>query len=123
MKSRLERGAVAGQLTYCLDCEAAPPGSGFQKGKAAGAADGDSDYSVGSLVADGTAEALLHIERLPLEARVVADDRLHRGIVGEELGRDVPGAVEPLEELQLVRREREHRGHELAGLPNQGLGP
>ena len=44
-------------------------------------------------VADGHAEALLYIERLPLETRVVPNDGLHGGDVGEDLRRDVPGAV------------------------------
>jgi hypothetical protein len=58
------------------------------------------------LVVGHEAEVPLQVERLPLEAGLVPDQPLHGRIVSEDLGDDVPGAVEPLEELQLVLRER-----------------
>ncbi len=39
---------------------------------------------------------------------MVVDDRLHHRIVREQLGNDVAGLVEPLEELALVVYQREH---------------
>src|SRR5687767_7762196 len=54
---------------------------------------------LGELAASGGAEALLHVQRLPLEAGVLPEDRLHGDVGREQLGRDVPCSVQAFEEL------------------------
>lgn len=43
-----------------------------------------------------------------------ADNRLQGRVIREEFGRDVPSAVEPLEEFEFVVLQGKDRGHELA---------
>ena len=44
-------------------------------------------------VVDRDAEVLLHVERFPPETRMLPKHRLHDGVAGEEIRRDVPGVV------------------------------
>jgi hypothetical protein len=56
----------------------------------------------GRFVARGRSEALLYVQRLPPQARMFADNRLHDRLSREEFGRDVPSAVKPFDKLELV---------------------
>jgi len=53
----------------------------------------------------------------------VAEHGLHCDVVGEDLGGDLPSAVQPLEKLELVGRQREHDGESLTTLPDEVVEP
>ena len=78
-----------------IDCRNWPQPSGDQ--------DAETRLFVGG--ARTSSAMLFHVLCLPEEPRMTQDDPSQAAIAREQLGLDFPGAVEPLEELQLILLE------------------
>jgi hypothetical protein len=64
------------------------------------------------IVVDVEAAVLPHVQSFPLETWMLAQARLHRGILGEQAWHDFAAAVELVEELAFANGEWEHDGQD-----------